>query len=88
MSAPSAAPTLAVVRVLLLEDDVATAEAVASGLSARGYEVIHAADADAVAAIGLRQPLDVAILDLMVPGGGGYVGPRRAAREEPGASRC
>jgi DNA-binding response OmpR family regulator len=70
--------------VLLLEDDPGTAEAVAAGLAARGYEVLRAADAEEAAAIGGRHALDAAILDLMVPAGGGYAALTRLRQESPG----
>jgi two-component system OmpR family response regulator len=60
------------VRILLLEDDVVTAGAVASGLAHRGYDVEHVPDvATALAAID-RVGFDAAVLDVMVPGGSGY----------------
>ena len=58
--------------MLLLEDDLGTAQAVASGLAERGYEVTTAADVDAAGRAAETQRFDVAVLDLMVPGGGGY----------------
>jgi DNA-binding response OmpR family regulator len=60
------------VRLLLLEDDPGTAQAVASGLASRGYEVVTAADVGAACRSAAEQRFDAAILDLMVPGGGGY----------------
>jgi DNA-binding response OmpR family regulator len=60
------------VHVLLLEDDLGTANAVASGLASRGYEVVRAADVGAACSAVERQRFDVAVLDLMVPGGSGY----------------
>jgi DNA-binding response OmpR family regulator len=60
------------VPVLLLEDDRETAEAVAAGLAASGYQVTLAPDvAAARREIGIQR-FDAAILDLMVPGGSGY----------------
>lgn len=59
-------------RVLLLEDDLGTAKAVVSGLASRGYEVVHAADLGEASSAVERQRFDVAVLDLMVPGGSGY----------------
>jgi DNA-binding response OmpR family regulator len=72
------------VRILLLEDDLATAQAVAAGLSARGYEVVQAADAVQAAALGSEQSFDAAILDLMVPGGGGYAALEQLRQRSPG----
>ena len=59
-------------RVLLLEDDPGTAEAVAAGLASRGYEVVTAGDVGAACRSADEKRFDAAILDLMVPGGGGY----------------
>jgi DNA-binding response OmpR family regulator len=60
------------VRILLLEDDRATSEAVAFGLEASGYSVTTVADvASARAALG-QYSFDAAILDVLVPGGSGY----------------
>jgi DNA-binding response OmpR family regulator len=60
------------VRILLLEDDRATSEAVAFGLEASGYTVTAVPDvASARAALG-QYSFDAAILDVLVPGGSGY----------------
>jgi two-component system, OmpR family, response regulator len=59
-------------RILVLEDDPGTAGAVVAGLRGRGYEVLHAADAAVARSLAERQPFDAAVLDLMVPQGGGY----------------
>jgi two-component system, OmpR family, response regulator len=59
-------------RILVLEDDPATAGAVTDGLRGRGYEVELAEDALAARALAERIPFDAAVLDLMVPKGGGY----------------
>jgi two-component system OmpR family response regulator len=58
--------------ILVLEDDPATAGAVVGGLRGRGYDVVHAADAEAARGAADRYPFDAAGLDLMVPKGGGY----------------
>jgi DNA-binding response OmpR family regulator len=60
------------VRILLLEDDRPAAKAVAEGLTSQGYSVVSAADAEEAIARANAQEFDAAILDLMVPGGGGY----------------
>jgi DNA-binding response OmpR family regulator len=59
-------------RVLLLEDDPETARALREGLVARGYEVDHAAEVDEAEKLASERRFDAAVLDLMVPGGGGY----------------
>ena len=59
-------------RILLLEDDPVTSEAVAHGLTANGYCVTSVPDVGrAREALG-RHAFDAAILDLSVPGGSGY----------------
>src|SRR5262245_64118524 len=58
-------------RVLLLEDDGETARTLGEGLRARGYEVAHAGDVGTASRLLAEQPVDAAILDLMVPGGNG-----------------
>lgn len=60
-------------RVLLLEDDAATAQSVCRGLAREGFEPVHAPDVRKGLASLDEGPIDAAVLDLMVPGGGGYV---------------
>jgi two-component system OmpR family response regulator len=59
--------------LLLLEDDDATASAVAAGFESAGFEVFHAVDVVGALAQIAGRSFDAAILDLMVPGGGGFV---------------
>ena len=71
-------------QLLLLEDDRELAEALAQGLARSGYEVEHAATCpDALTRVE-RTRFDVAVLDLMVPGGSGY-DVLDALRAAPGA---
>jgi DNA-binding response OmpR family regulator len=60
------------VRILLLEDDPVTSEAVARGLEANGYSVTSVPDVAGAREALRRHVFDAAILDLMVPGGSGY----------------
>lgn len=55
-------------RLLLVEDDPVFARVVSRALGARGYEVVHAADADAGAAAIAGGVFDHAILDLNLGG--------------------
>ena len=71
-------------RVLLLEDDPGTARAVGRGLADRGFEVEHAGDVAAALACIERVSIDVAVLDLMVPGGGGYAVLEKLRDQRPG----
>jgi two-component system, OmpR family, response regulator len=54
-------------RALLVEDDATIADFVARGLREAGFAVDRAADGDAGLEAALRQPYDVAIIDLMLP---------------------
>jgi len=58
-------------RVLLLEDDAETARTLGEGLRAQGYEVAHACDVGSASRQLAEEPVDAAILDIMVPGGSG-----------------
>lgn len=55
-------------RILLVEDEPAVAEAVRSSLSAEGYAVDHAADATAAMDFADVYPYDLVVLDLILPG--------------------
>ena len=55
-------------RALLVEDDATIAEFVARGLREAGFVVDGRADGDAGLEAALREPYDVAILDVMLPG--------------------
>ena len=54
-------------RALLVEDDRTIADFVVRGLREGGFAVDHEADGEAGLAAALRQPYDVAIVDLMLP---------------------
>ncbi len=64
--------SLARVRILLLEDDRETAEALAQGLAKEGHEVALAGDVASARALLGEGRFDAAVLDVMVPGGSGY----------------
>jgi two-component system OmpR family response regulator len=73
-------------RVLLVEDDLRLATALAGTLRQAGYAVDHAADGDDAAAAGESEPYDAAVLDLGLPGRDGIAvlaGWRRAGRTMP-----
>ena len=59
-------------RVLLLEDDAETAGVVSRGLRERGYGVEVAGDVPSALALLAKGSFEVAVLDIMVPGGSGY----------------
>lgn len=58
-------------RILLAEDDAATAAQVADGLGAIGHVVVVQGDGAAAREAGLGEPFDLAILDRMLPGADG-----------------
>jgi two-component system OmpR family response regulator len=60
------------VRVLLLEDDSETADALDRGLRHEGYEVCVAGDVQTALGLMSGEPFGAAVLDVMVPGGSGY----------------
>ena len=55
-------------RVLVIEDDVATAGYIATGLSERGHAVDHAANGRAALELALGAPYQLLIVDRMLPG--------------------
>jgi two-component system OmpR family response regulator len=59
-------------RILLLEDDEETADALARGLEKEGHRVSAAHDVAGASALIASMKFDAAVLDVMVPGGSGY----------------
>jgi two-component system copper resistance phosphate regulon response regulator CusR len=59
-------------RILLLEDDPETGRALEKGLSREGHVVSQARDVEAALVLARANSFDVAVLDVMVPGGSGY----------------
>lgn len=64
--------TLGPMRILLLEDDAETAAALERGLAREGHQVFVAGDVPTALEWVEQETFDVAILDIMVPGGSGY----------------
>jgi DNA-binding response OmpR family regulator len=58
----------AMATVLLVEDTVELAQVIARELEAVGYHVLHAVDGPTALALAAREPVDVALLDWMLPG--------------------
>ncbi len=54
-------------RLLLVEDDLKIAQFVAGGLKQAGFAVDHAADGEEGLHLGLNEPYDVAVIDIMLP---------------------
>jgi PAS domain S-box-containing protein len=77
------APSLASLRVLIVDDDRDTLEVVSQLLEAAGADVVAAASADeALAALGAARP-DVLLSDIGMPGQDGYELIRRVRRLTP-----
>jgi two-component system OmpR family response regulator len=74
------------VRVLLLEDDAETGDTIARGCRNAGHTIAVARDVAAALAFVDSQQFDVAILDVMVPGGSGYDVLARIRDVDPTAS--
>jgi two-component system OmpR family response regulator len=55
-------------RILLVEDDQKIASFILKGLKAAGYATDHAANGDDGLHLGLTEPYDAAIIDIMLPG--------------------
>ena len=79
--------TFARMRILLLEDDQETAEALAKGLSNEGHQVSVAGDVAAASALIASMSFDAAVLDVMVPDGSGYDVLGQLSALEPVAGR-
>jgi two-component system OmpR family response regulator len=56
------------VRILLIEEELRTAEVIVSGLAVDGYEVVVAEDREVGAFLATTEPFDVVVLDLALDG--------------------
>ena len=54
-------------RLLLIEDDLKIASFIIKGFKAAGFAVDHATDGDTGLDLGLSEPYEVIIVDLMLP---------------------
>ncbi len=70
-------------KILLLEDDAGIASALKKELHAEGYEVAIATRGDEGLAVALREPCDVVITDLKMPGMSGLELVERLHRAKP-----
>jgi len=55
-------------RILVIEDDAATAQEIVTELRAHGHDVVHAADGERGLEQATREPFDAVTLDRMLPG--------------------
>ncbi|MDW8361227.1 MAG: response regulator [Myxococcales bacterium] len=70
-------------RVLIVDDEINARRALAIGLRLEGFEVREACDAEQALEMLDDEPLDVAIIDLMMPGMNGLELLRRIRRAHP-----
>jgi DNA-binding response OmpR family regulator len=59
-------------RVLLVDDDPVVAGELAAYLRAHGFEVLTAGDGAAAIALAPAEPLDIVVVDLLLPGASGF----------------
>src|SRR5438128_962721 len=59
-------------RVLVIEDEPGLVMALTQRLSSEGYEIASATDGAQGSALGLNEPFDIIILDLMLPRKNGF----------------
>lgn len=59
-------------KILIIEDEADVAKALSIRLKASGYNVISAADSIQGVSLAKKERPDLIILDIMLPGGGGF----------------
>jgi DNA-binding response OmpR family regulator len=70
-------------RILIVEDDAAIREGLDLNLGLEGYQTLLCADADTAEAMLRSQPLDLLLLDVMLPGRNGFELLRAVRRDLP-----
>jgi len=71
-------------RLLIVDDELNHRKALAIGLRLEGYTVLEAEDGEAALRVLAREPVDLAIVDLMMPGINGLDLSRRMRFRHPG----
>lgn len=74
------------VRVLIVDDEENQRRVLSIGLKVEGFEVFAAASADDALELLATRHIDVALVDLMIPGMNGLELSRQIARRYPGVS--
>jgi two-component system alkaline phosphatase synthesis response regulator PhoP len=69
--------------ILIIEDDISILRVVKDNLTFEGYEVISSTDGQEGLDLALHKPVDLLLLDIMLPGLNGYEICRRLKREKP-----
>lgn len=69
-------------RILLAEDELKVARHLSQGLSAEGYAVDLAADGDEATWLAEKNPYDILLLDVMMPGKDGFTIVRHLRRKQ------
>jgi len=59
-------------RILVVEDDAAIRRGIADALAFTGYEVLQSGHGDEGLRIALSAPVDLLLLDVVLPGTGGF----------------
>ena len=87
MGAAAAAPARPSqrVRILLVEDNPDVATATSGMLEELGYDVLHASDVAAARSALARDPIDVVLSDIVMPGGANGLDLARDVRRERGS---
>jgi DNA-binding response OmpR family regulator len=70
-------------RVLIVEDEADMARGLEFNLQARGYDVVVARDGETACEVALTQPVDLVLLDLMLPKLDGYEVCRAIRKDKP-----
>ncbi len=71
-------------RILLAEDDDNLRRLLARGLRRAGHSVVDASDGDSALALILREPVDLLLADVVMPGVDGIELARRGSERWPG----
>ncbi len=85
-SATSPKDLTRMVRVLIVDDEENQRRVLSIGLKVEGFEVFAAASADDALELLATRHIDVALVDLMIPGMNGLELSRQIARRYPGVS--
>lgn len=71
-------------RILVIDDDPSIRRAVRRMLERAGHEVLDAGDGEAGIELFRRQPVDLVLTDMQMPGAGGAATMKRLREEAPG----
>lgn len=69
-------------RILIIEDEPKVAGFLKQGLEESGYEVLNAYDGPTGRQLALQEPVDLVLMDVVMPGMNGYQATRTITRDE------